>query len=204
MEWIHPGNAGMTAPYSISRPGLTSFSPYAVASSAALPVTWLTFRATLNAENNVDLTWSTASESNNEGFDIQRSANGRDWETIDFVAGAGTTSEVQTYSYTDNSPCPLPTADCTLYYRLMQKDFDGTTDYSPVRVIELTGPQGGIRVYPNPTNEEVTISFAEPTEAGGPCNFFNQNSRLVGDMPLPQVPSIIRCAWRSWLVGRIC
>ncbi|MFZ2898923.1 MAG: hypothetical protein WA004_09890, partial [Saprospiraceae bacterium] len=70
---------------------------------SALPVTWLSFRAALEGDD-VHLTWSTASESNNEGFDVQRSENGRDWQTIAFVPGAGTTSEVQTYSYTDPSP----------------------------------------------------------------------------------------------------
>ncbi|MFZ2897709.1 MAG: FG-GAP repeat protein, partial [Saprospiraceae bacterium] len=74
-----------------------------VLTESALPVTWLNFRASLEG-NDVHLTWSTASESNNEGFDVQRSENGRDWQTIAFVPGAGTTSEVQTYSYTDPSP----------------------------------------------------------------------------------------------------
>ncbi|MBK7410247.1 MAG: T9SS type A sorting domain-containing protein [Saprospirales bacterium] len=78
-------------------------------------------------------------------------------------------------------PCPLPTADCTLYYRLMQKDFDGTTDYSPIRVVELTGEAGGIRVFPNPASEKVTIAFAEPTAYRGSVQLLTQNNRLVAE-----------------------
>jgi hypothetical protein len=144
---------------------------------SALPVTWLSFRAALEGDD-VQLSWSTASESNSEGFDVQRSENGRDWQTIGFVPGAGTTSEVQTYSYTDPT---LSTLNSQLaYYRLQQRDFDGTTDYSPIRVIQL-GSQGGIRVFPNPADEAVTVAFAEPLEVRGTIQLFNQNGRLVAE-----------------------
>jgi hypothetical protein len=157
-------------------PGICSNT---VNSSAALPVTWLSFRAALEGDD-VQLAWSTASESNNEGFDVQRSENGRDWQTLAFVPGAGTTSEVTNYEYTDQSPI---TNHQSLYYRLQQRDYDGTTDYSPVRVVEL-GTAGGIRVFPNPADEAVTVAFTEPLEVRGTIQLFNQNSRLVAEETL--------------------
>lgn len=147
--------------------------------NGALPVTWLSFRAALEGED-VQLAWSTASESNNEGFDVQRSENGRDWQTIAFVQGAGTTSEVTSYEYTDPSPFTLHPS---LYYRLQQRDYDGTTDYSPIRVVEL-GTAGGIRVFPNPADEAVTVAFAEPLEKRGTIQLFNPNGRLVAEETL--------------------
>jgi hypothetical protein len=144
---------------------------------SALPVTWLSFRAALEGDD-VQLSWSTASESNNEGFDVQRSENGRDWQTIGFVPGAGTTSEVTNYSYTDPTPSTLNAQ--LIYYRLQQRDYDGTTDYSPIRVIQL-GTQSGIRVFPNPADEAVTVAFAEPLEKRGTLQLFNQNGRLVAE-----------------------
>jgi hypothetical protein len=126
----------------------------------------------------VQLAWSTASESNNEGFDVQRSENGREWQTIAFVPGAGTTSEVTSYSYTDPTPSTLNSQQ--IYYRLQQRDYDGTTDYSPVRVIQLE-EENAIRVFPNPADEAVTVAFAEPIEKRGTLQLFNHNGRLVAE-----------------------
>ncbi|MBK6621239.1 MAG: T9SS type A sorting domain-containing protein [Saprospirales bacterium] len=164
--------------------GESGFSDFQIGTSAALPVTWLSFRATLNEDKDVDLLWSTASESNNEGFDIERSANARDWETIAFVPGAGTTSEKQEYQFTDPAYAMASAGAALIYYRLKQRDYDGSFEYSPVRTIEL-GNQNGIRVYPNPADEEVTISFARPTEVRGTARLYTQNNRLAAEYTIP-------------------
>jgi hypothetical protein len=152
-----------------------------VFTESALPVTWLSFRATLVGDD-VHLSWSTASESNNEGFDVQRSENGRDWQTIAFVPGAGTTSEVSNYEYTDPTPSTLNAQ--LAYYRLQQRDYDGATDYSPIRVVQLS-TAGGIRVYPNPADEVATISFGQPTESRGWLRLLNGNGRLLAEQVIP-------------------
>ena len=152
--------------------------------SAALPVTWRSFRATPNERNGVDLLWSTASEANNEGFDVERSANGRDWEPIAFVPGAGNTSEIQTYQYTDPAYAIASAGAALIYYRLKQIDFDGSFDYSPIRIVEIRN-QRDIRVYPNPADEEVTISFAEPTTVRGIVRMYSQQNRLVAEHVIP-------------------
>ncbi|MCB9282991.1 MAG: T9SS type A sorting domain-containing protein [Lewinellaceae bacterium] len=147
----------------------------------ALPVTWLDFRAEVTGED-VLLTWSTASESSNKGFEIQRSTNGRDWERIGFVPGIGSTSEVQNYDYTDSSPFTLHSS--LIYYRLAQRDFNGATDYSPIRVVQIQSA-GGIRVFPNPANELVTVAFSEPTDVRSTVQLFDQNGRMVGEYSVP-------------------
>ncbi|MBK7338346.1 MAG: T9SS type A sorting domain-containing protein [Saprospirales bacterium] len=152
--------------------------------SSVLPVTWRSFRATPNERNGVDLLWSTASEANNEGFDVERSANGRDWEPIAFVPGAGSTSEIQTYQYTDPAYAIASAGAALIYYRLKQIDFDGSFDYSPIRIVEIRN-QRDIRVYPNPADEEVTISFAEPTTVRGIVRMYSQQNRLVAEHVIP-------------------
>ena len=113
---------------------------------------------------------------------MQRSANGRDWHTIHFEEGAGTTSEVQHYSYIDLSPFTLHAS--LIYYRLEQRDTDGATDYSPVRVVEL-GAEGGIRVFPNPASEVVTVAFGEVIRVRGTLRLLNGNGRLVAEHTIP-------------------
>ncbi|MCB9282992.1 MAG: T9SS type A sorting domain-containing protein [Lewinellaceae bacterium] len=147
----------------------------------ALPVTWLSFHAAV-VDDGVLLTWSTASESNSEGFGIQRSYNGWDWDSIGFVASKGATSEVQNYAFTDPSPFTLHSS--LTYYRLQQRDFNGAIDYSPIRVVQLDA-QSYIRVYPNPTDDFVTISFAQPTERRGSAQLLTASGRLLVEQVIP-------------------
>ncbi len=102
-----------------------------------VPVELQSFTAEVFASD-VKLLWSTATETNNQGFEIHRIASfsgetksGRDWEEIGFVPGFGTTTEVHHYSFIDES---LQSGD--YQYRLKQIDFDGTFEYS--NIIEVT------------------------------------------------------------------
>ncbi len=126
-----------------------------------LPVELAYFHATLK-DNSVVLSWMTASEANNEGFEVQHSIDGRNWDAIDFINGAGDSNEPIVYDNLHQEPVVG-----TNYYRLKQMDFDGVFEYSSVRVIELEG-KGNFNAYPNPVrdvlnielpySEEVTIS----------------------------------------------
>jgi hypothetical protein len=89
-----------------------------------LPVEFLSFDAKCNGNTNL-LTWQTASETNNQGYSIEKSHNSIDWEKIGFVNGNGNVNTVSTYSFTDNNPY-YPVS----YYRLEQIDYDGQTHLS--------------------------------------------------------------------------
>lgn len=94
-----------------------------------LPVNLLYFKAqTKNAHT--QLLWATASEQNNDYFNIEKSENGIDFSTIGTVHGAGNSQKLLNYSYTDNTPLHHKT-----YYRLKQVDFDGKWKYSPTIAI---------------------------------------------------------------------
>ncbi|QIL76038.1 T9SS type A sorting domain-containing protein [Hymenobacter sp. HDW8] len=82
----------------------------------------------------VNLKWSTATEVNNDHFLLERSANGITFEKIAQVAGAGNSTMLRNYVYTDASPLATST-----YYRLRQVDYDGTSTYSPI--IFLDAPE---------------------------------------------------------------
>jgi hypothetical protein len=120
-----------------------------------LPVGLIGFSAQPDNGRTV-LRWKTASETNNAGFDIQRSFNMSVWETIGFVPGKGTTFELTSYAYSDENPLVGVN-----YYRLRQLNFDGTAAFSPV-VSALIQPGREISLYPNPTTGKVLLTGNHP------------------------------------------
>ena len=110
-----------------------------------LPVELSFFETKLDQEQ-VILNWQTASEQNNEGFEIERSADGRQWEMIGFEAGQGNATQKHDYRFVDEKPMRGNN-----YYRLRQIDFDGHFDYSNIRLVVVeNGETGSFGFYPNP------------------------------------------------------
>ncbi|HRN26156.1 MAG TPA: T9SS type A sorting domain-containing protein [Ignavibacteriaceae bacterium] len=120
-----------------------------------VPVELTSFAATTDNKN-VNLNWSTATELNNSGFQIERS-NGSEYQVVGFVAGHGTTTDVQNYSYTDQN---VKAGSYT--YRLKQVDFNGTFEYSDAIEVEVLGIKEFAlgQNYPNPFNPSTKINFS--------------------------------------------
>lgn len=114
-----------------------------------LPVEWLSFEAFKGNNDAVNLSWSTASEVNNDYFEIERSENGKEFSVIASVEGNGNSSAVSTYQYTDSKPL-----NGTSYYRLKQVDFDGQYEYSVIRAVNIAA---AYFVYPNPADTYLKI-----------------------------------------------
>jgi hypothetical protein len=152
--------ASGSGPYTLSVSGLTSFSPYAVMSSAApLPVELISFSAKLNDDFNVDVKWSTASEINNDYFVVERSKDASYFEPIATINGAGNSNQILNYYSSDEAPLPGIS-----FYRLKQVDFDGTTSYSSIVMVNSNAAENrvnsfGFTLYPNPTNNIAHLSF---------------------------------------------
>jgi hypothetical protein len=125
-----------------------------------LPVELTSFTATANAEG-VLLNWTTATETNNHGFEIERSEDGTEFYTVAFVQGAGTTTESREYIYTDKVEYK---GGETFYYRLKQVDLDGTVQYSDIVEVIFDIPKDFVlhQNYPNPFNPSTTIKYAVP------------------------------------------
>lgn len=103
------------------------------------------------------LEWSTATEENNDYFAVQRSFDGRSFETIAIVAGNGTTQTAQYYSYVDTD------IEAENYYRLVQVDFDGTSTTTDIQFVKSdcfdTNPElGETVVFPNPVSQGTPIN----------------------------------------------
>lgn len=122
---------------------LASFTAMAMPADSTLPVELVRFEARA-AEGYVTLEWVTATEQNNAGFEVQRSADGRDFERVTFMQGQGTTSTETRYEYTMPAPSTLT------YYRLMQRDFTGETAYSHIVSYAPNPTMTHPRIFPNP------------------------------------------------------
>ena len=120
-----------------------------------LPVELESFTATINGKE-VLLNWSTATELNNLGFEIQRSKAEKEFFTVGFVNGYGTTSEQHNYQYAD-----INLNNGKYYYRLKQIDYDGGYEYSDVIEVEWRVFETYLleQNYPNPFNPITTIGF---------------------------------------------
>lgn len=130
----------------VTATGVFGFSDFALEEgSAPLPVELIYFNAFVET-NKVKLTWETASESNNNYFEIQRSIDLRNWEVVNQLPGAGNSQQRLYYSVYDENPF-LGTS----YYRLVQFDFDGKSSASGIKAVKVTGLEG---------NKDLLVSFS--------------------------------------------
>ena len=126
----------------------------------------------------VELSWITATETNNQGFEVQKSFNG-EFETIAFVNGKGTTTQTQAYTYTDRS------VNVGSYsYRLKQVDFDGTFEYSGIVEVDIPAPAvfAMDQNYPNPFNPSTMISFRLAVDSKVNMTVFNVLGQEVASL----------------------
>jgi hypothetical protein len=123
------------------------FSPFVVASLGSSLSAELT-NVAAKAVNNINvISWETASEVNNKGFDVQRKTTTGAWESLGFVEGIG---KAATYTFEDKGPLSIS------YYRLRQIDFDGKETLSKI-VSVRQDTKGLIRITPNPTSDKINI-----------------------------------------------
>ncbi len=133
-----------------------AFTSVASNNTTTLPVKLSYFEAK-KVNDNVKLVWITSSEINNKGFDVQRSVNGKTFETIAFVKGEGNSNNNVMYSSIDENPFAIKQVQ-KLYYRLNQIDFDGKSTLSPVKEVSINDAIGNdISIYPNPFTSELNI-----------------------------------------------
>ena len=110
----------------------------------------------LYANHAVTLNWVTASEENNDRFEVERSINGKNFLMIGTVKGNGTTNQLMRYTFTDKQ-----FATGTFYYRLKQVDFDGKYTYSKIVTVSANKSlKASVQAYPNPFSTELNISLA--------------------------------------------
>jgi hypothetical protein len=125
----------------------SEFWLHASVNNSPLPIELLDFTV-LAHEDHIQLNWVTATEINNDYFNVERSENGLSFESIGEVAGSGNSNKQISYELFDDSPIIG-----TSYYRLKQTDFDGKFEYFKLIAVNFSMDEGGIctlHVYPNP------------------------------------------------------
>ncbi len=159
-----------------TRSGITSFSPFVVRDPVAdLPVELLEFNAKRQTVDVVKLDWATATEINNQGFEVQRRLDSEtNFQTVGWVDGNGNTVLQQNYYLLDNNGYAG-----TSYYRLRQVDYDGSYEYSLTRAVEGIQTTGDLSVFPNPTSAAVNLRFGNLQSKHATIRIYAADGRLV-------------------------
>ncbi|MEO7266088.1 MAG: T9SS type A sorting domain-containing protein [Ferruginibacter sp.] len=153
----------------------TSFSGFGIGiPSAPVPVTALSFNG-YERNKAALLNWTTTSESNNKGFELEKSFDGINFSKITFVQGAGNSSTNRNYIYTD--PSKLTTVQ---YYRLKQVDFDGRYNYSGIIAIRKNEKtEFDILSVTNPFKNDVKIIFTDAIQGKAQFELYDANGKLI-------------------------
>ncbi len=129
-----------------------------IENNVATPVELTSFAAKY-LQNSVSLSWKTATEINNYGFQIERKNEGGSWASIGFIKGNGNSNSIKTYGFTDKDFY----GSSKLYYRLKQIDNNGSYEYSnTVEVSVLPSSFSLFQNYPNPFNPSTKIKYSLP------------------------------------------
>lgn len=143
-----------------------------------IPVELTLFNAE-RLEAGIMLVWETATETNNSGFEIERSRDSEKFVSIGFVPGKGTTTSKSSYSFIDTD---IKTGK--YYYRLKQIDFDGTSKYNNVVTVDAGLPKSFAlsQNYPNPFNPGTVIKIQLPVESSVKLEIFNSLGEKISEL----------------------
>ncbi|MBK9333942.1 MAG: T9SS type A sorting domain-containing protein [Ignavibacteria bacterium] len=156
--------------------GLTDFSDFALAGQEALPVELSSFVSSISG-NSVTLNWTTSSEINNSGFDIERSSVSGVWSKVGSVSGNGTSATPNSYTFTERN-----VASGNYSYRLKQIDFNGNFEYFNLSNEVVIGIPAEFKLsqnYPNPFNPSTTISYEIPVDGAVSLKIFDMSGKEV-------------------------
>ncbi|WP_420460155.1 T9SS type A sorting domain-containing protein [Neolewinella sp.] len=155
-------------------PVYDNFYILGVEANASLPIELTTFSARSADGRRVALHWETATELHNERYEVERSTDQTDWQTIITQAGAGDSNAPRSYqAYDDNAPAG------NVYYRLKQVDYDGKYSYSEIESVEINAAGAPVlTVFPNPAGQVITI---ESTQEIGSLRLYDVRGVEVTD-----------------------
>ncbi|MBN2728656.1 MAG: T9SS type A sorting domain-containing protein [Bacteroidales bacterium] len=177
-EWSDEGNSGTsgtTVSGSIISNTVTSFSPFTLGSFTSgnpLPVEYFDMSA-VSSDDGILIDWSTASETNNDYFVVEKSLDSHVWSEIAFVRGAGNSNMIENYNALDVNP-----VKGLQYYRIAQNDFNGQISYSKT-LSAIWEETVDVSLYPNPATNAMIINFASSDNAVVTVQIMNTLGKTV-------------------------
>ncbi len=179
--WTLEGGTVDEGANTVTITGVDGFSLWTLGSvSASLPVEMASFTASVQNASNAILRWSTATEVNNNGFEVERRAeNSSTWVKLGFITGAGTSTSPREYSYQDVNLAPG-----VYVYRLKQIDNSGAYKYFATTQVDA-GVAKGFELlgnYPNPFNPETNIRFSVPENGFASLKVFDMLGQEVATL----------------------
>jgi autotransporter-associated beta strand protein len=165
-KWNNKGGAfvvtSSNAGYITSTTAISSFSNDGIATTSGaspLPIELTEFEA-IASDISVEILWTTATETNNDFFSIERSVDGLNWALVKQIPGAGNTTTIHDYSYTD-----LEQVNGLVYYRLQQTDYDGTHTYSNIVSVNTNSISDNmVEILYKRNNKNIEIACNESTQ----------------------------------------
>ncbi|MBL7924492.1 MAG: T9SS type A sorting domain-containing protein, partial [Bacteroidia bacterium] len=183
--WLdHGGTGTASGSGSITSSNFTGFNTYFTLANATgginpLPVEYTRFTAAANG-NQVVLDWATASETNSDYFEVERSRDGSTFQPIGRIAAAGFSTTVRNYQFPDKKPF-----SGTNYYRLRQVDQNGTYEYSAVRAVHFS--QQVLNVFPNPvSNRVIHLDLPGLEDTGIQAGLYDLSGKLIFNTGMPE------------------
>jgi hypothetical protein len=181
--WLPPVPAQLNPqPGRVILPATSSAGIFGLGVGASpLPIELLEFKARKSGDD-VICSWITLSEKNNDYFTVERSKDGFHFEAIGTVQGAGTTTAMSYYAFTDYEPL-----SGLSYYRLKQTDFDGQYAYSQIESVrfgESDQNDLSLQIFPNPADQFTNILVTLPEDETGSMTVTDAAGRTIATYPL--------------------
>jgi hypothetical protein len=181
LNGTHSIGTGSNSAAVSNRTGMTLLGHFGIGSGAGnpLPIELVNFNAAPNGDK-VDLTWSTASETNNDYFTVERSTDAIHFKEILRKQGAGNSTSTIYYSDIDNSPLSGHS-----YYRLKQTDYDGHSTYSKIKSVNNKSQREAenelklISIAPNPFSEKFIVAFTTQKAGAATIELVNESGKMV-------------------------
>jgi hypothetical protein len=145
-----------------------------VAPATTLPVGLMSFEGNIK-DNDIELSWKTASEKDNHYFNLERKINGEPFQTIARIEGHGTTTSMHTYNYEDKDVIP----SVVYYYRLKQVDYNGAFSYSKIIAVRNSNNNVNMLAAPNPFVETTDIIYSVKNKTGITIELFDITGKKI-------------------------
>jgi hypothetical protein len=179
-SWFHVGGTVNTTENYVEIANVNDFSNFVwtlANINAPIPVELISFTAEIS-KNGVSLNWTTATETNNSGWNIERKQPDQNWQSVGFVEGNGNSTTSKNYTFIDDN-----LTSGIYQYRLQQIDFNGSVNYSNIVEVDFNQLPEEFALYqnyPNPFNPSTTIKFDIPASAFVNLSIFNSIGENVG------------------------